>query len=34
MFDVVESLISKLQVIITEHAYLKNERFEQSVTEV
>lgn len=34
MFNVVESLTPKLQVIITDHAYLKNERFEQSVTEV
>ena len=34
MFNVVESLAPKLQVIITDHAYLKNERFEQSVTEV
>lgn len=34
MFNVVESLSPKLQVIITDHAYLRNERFEQSVTEV
>lgn len=34
MFNVVESLTPKLQVIITDHAYLKNERFEKSVTEV
>ena len=34
MFNVVESLTPKLQVIITDHAYLKNNRFEQSVTEV
>lgn len=34
MFNVVESLTSRLQVIITDHAYLKNERFEESVTEI
>jgi hypothetical protein len=34
IFNVVGSLTPKLQVIITDHAYLKNERFEQSVTEV
>jgi len=34
MFNVVESLTPRLQVIITDHAYLKNERFEKSVTEI
>jgi len=34
MFDVVESLTPKLQVIVTDHAYLRNERFENSVIEV
>jgi hypothetical protein len=34
MFNVVESLTPKLQVIITDHAYLKNDRFEESVREV
>lgn len=38
MFDfiltVVESLSPKLQVIITDHAYLKNERFENAINEV
>lgn len=34
MFDVVESLTPQLQVIVTDHAYLRNERFENSVIEV
>lgn len=34
MFNVVESLTPKLQVIITDHAYLKNDRFEESVREI
>ncbi len=34
MFDVVESLTPELQVIVTDHAYLRNERFENSVIEV
>lgn len=34
MFNVVSSLTPKLQVIITDHAYLKNNRFEESVTEI
>ena len=34
MFNVVSSLTPKLQVIITDHAYLKNDRFVESVTEV
>lgn len=34
MFNVVESLTPKLQVIITDHAYLKNDRFEKSVREI
>jgi hypothetical protein len=34
MFNVVSSLTPKLQVIITDHAYLKNKRFEESVTEI
>jgi len=34
MFNVVSSLTPKLQVIITDHAYLKNDRFVKSVTEV
>lgn len=34
MFKVVESLSQELQVIITDHAYLKNERFESSVIEI
>lgn len=34
MFDVVSSLAPQLQVIITDHAYLKNNRFEGSVVEI
>ena len=34
MFNVVASLTPKLQVIITDHAYLRNDRFENSVIEV
>jgi hypothetical protein len=34
MFNVVSSLTPKLQVIITDHAYLKNQRFEESVIEI
>lgn len=34
IFDVVESLTPNLQVIITDHAYLNNERFKSSVEEV
>ena len=34
MFNAVESLSPELQVIITDHAYLKNKRFENSVTEI
>jgi len=34
MFNVVSSLTPKLQVIITDHAYLKNNRFEEAVTEI
>lgn len=33
MFKVVSTLSPNLQVIITDHAFLKNERFEKSVTE-
>ena len=34
MFNVVESLTPRLQVIVTDHAYLKNNRFEKAVTEI
>lgn len=34
IFNVVESLIPNLQVIITDHAYLNNDRFRNSVTEI
>ncbi|MCW3159701.1 DUF3732 domain-containing protein [Chryseobacterium oryctis] len=34
IFDVVESLTPNLQVIITDHAYLKNDRFQGAVTEI
>lgn len=34
VFDVIESLTPKLQVIITDHAYLNNDRFKSAVTEV
>jgi hypothetical protein len=34
MFDVTETLTPKLQVIITDHAYLKDIRFENAVVEV
>ena len=34
MFKVVESLAPNLQVIVTDHAYLKTERFEKSVIEI
>ncbi len=34
MFNAVESLTPRLQVIITDHAYLKNDRFEESVREI
>jgi hypothetical protein len=34
IFKVVQSLTPKLQVIITDHAYLKNDMFKESVTEI
>lgn len=34
MFKVVSSLSPNLQVIITDHAYLKNEEFKDSVVEI
>ncbi|MEC4027435.1 DUF3732 domain-containing protein [Myroides odoratimimus] len=34
IFDVVESLSPNLQVIITDHAYLHNDRFKKAVTEI
>src|SRR5690606_11201181 len=34
IFDVVESLTPNLQVIITDHAYLNNDRFKDAVTEI
>ncbi|MHC5202472.1 DUF3732 domain-containing protein [Myroides sp. LJL119] len=34
IFDVVESLSPNLQVIITDHAYLQNDRFKKSVNEI
>lgn len=34
MLDVVDSLSPNLQVIVTDHAYLRNERFEKAVIEV
>lgn len=34
MFNVVESLAPNLQVIVTDHAYLKTEKFEKSVIEI
>lgn len=34
MLDVVESLSPHFQVIITDHAYLKNDRFKESVIEI
>ncbi|UOU99907.1 DUF3732 domain-containing protein [Chryseobacterium daecheongense] len=34
IFDVVESLTPNLQVIITDHAYLNNDRFKIAVTEI
>jgi len=34
MFTVVESLFPNMQVIVTDHAYLNNDRFKSSVTEI
>lgn len=34
IFDVVESLAPNFQVLITDHAYLNNERFKGAVTEI
>ena len=34
IFDVVESLAPNFQVLITDHAYLNNERFKGGVTEI
>lgn len=34
IFDVVESLARNFQVLITDHAYLNNERFKDAVTEI